>query len=122
MTAKDAIDVLQIIKRKELRNNAKASKLFVDPPESIGAKAIDEAINVLRCWSLSQSAPTVLKWNNINDKWPEPDTNVFIVAENDILIAFRPRSGDDCFCGLDNQRYYNVTHWMPLPELPEIKK
>jgi len=64
----------------------------------------------------------VLKWNNINDKWPEPDTNVFIVAENDILIAFRPRSGDDCFCGLDNQRYYNVTHWMPLPELPEIKK
>lgn|GEM_PF-6988805 len=47
MTAKDVIDVLQIIKRKELKSSIKINKLCTNPSESIGAKAIDEAIRCI---------------------------------------------------------------------------
>ena len=47
MTAKDAIEVLQVIKRKELNDNAKINKLCTNPSESIGAKAIDKAIKCI---------------------------------------------------------------------------
>jgi len=47
MTLHEAIEVLQVIKRKEITANAKNKKLYTNPSESIGAKAIDEAIKCM---------------------------------------------------------------------------
>jgi len=47
MTNNEAIDVLKIIRRKELAENAKTNKLCTNPSESIGAKAIEFAIEIL---------------------------------------------------------------------------
>ena len=47
MTKQEVIDVLQIIKRKELRDNEKTNKLCTNPSDSIGAKVIDEAIKFI---------------------------------------------------------------------------
>ena len=46
-THKDLIDVLELVKRREIEHNAKINKLCTTPSESIGANAIDEAISWL---------------------------------------------------------------------------
>jgi hypothetical protein len=47
MEIKDIIDVLESVKSRELANNEKVNRLCNNPSESIGAKAIDAAIDEL---------------------------------------------------------------------------
>ena len=46
-THENLISVLEIVKRRELKHNAKINKLCTNPSESIGASAIGEAISRL---------------------------------------------------------------------------
>ena len=47
MKSKEVIDVLLSVKRREISHNEKVNKLCTNPAESIGAKAIDEAIQII---------------------------------------------------------------------------
>ena len=47
MTIKDIVEVLQSVKRREIKDNQNINTLCTNPSGSVGAKAIDEAIVVL---------------------------------------------------------------------------
>jgi hypothetical protein len=53
MEVKDIIGVLQSVKRREIANNNKNAKLYTNPDEGIGAKAIDAAIEILNVLNIS---------------------------------------------------------------------
>lgn len=71
-----------------------------------------------------------MKWISVKDRLPEPSTEVLVYGQMHYVITHRP-SIDICHLTDQNPdnnelqwsneagiRYKNVTHWMPLPELP----
>ena len=65
-----------------------------------------------------------MKWISIEDKLPEVDTEVLILMEVGGNIERGLHIGNGNFkanwCSrVGTDHTYKVTHWMPLPELPE---
>jgi peptidoglycan/xylan/chitin deacetylase (PgdA/CDA1 family) len=65
-----------------------------------------------------------MEWISVTDRLPDELSRVLAVtAERGITIAWcrRERLGDLVWVTLDDYYGENVTHWLPLPEPPEVK-
>ncbi len=74
-----------------------------------------------------------MKWINVNEKLPPFDVNV-LLAEDDALFVGSLTQGEDGYlwaiADYASDLYsvetsiedINPTHWMHLPELPDVKK
>ena len=71
--------------------------------------------------------PQWMHWISVKDRLPEDDGEVLACNGNDVFIAhcegdywavYLLNTEDDCY----EQHVVKVTHWMPLPEPPEVKK
>lgn len=69
----------------------------------------------------------IFRWISVKDRMPEDDGEVLACNGKDVFIAhcegdcwavYLLNTEDDCY----EQHVVKVTHWMPLPELPEVKK
>ena len=64
------------------------------------------------------------KWIPVSERLPELDQDVLAIVDDDIVIGdFRQEWDGEIYFSRDevgSTRY--VTHWMPLPELPEESK
>lgn len=71
------------------------------------------------------------KWILITDKLPKPDVAVLcycnhqnVFHENikwkSINIGAKTSYNDDFIIENDDTTFLNVTHWMPLPEIPAL--
>lgn len=59
------------------------------------------------------------QWINVKDRLPEPNTGeTFIVYINEGSIQTSWYSQDEDFLNPEFD-YTDVTHWMPLPEIPD---
>ena len=71
------------------------------------AEALDAAIKTL----------DRMTWRSVKDRLPEEDTEVLAYDGRNIWLAWL--SGDNTWgsdiCNLGN----DITHWMPMPELPK---
>ena len=72
-------------------------------------------------------APTVGGWISCSERMPEPGVNVLVTdGINQMVTWHEVIDGKamwvDNFIVYVNVRFGDVTHWMPLPELPEVKK
>lgn len=74
--------------------------------------------------TISAASP---KWISVKDRLPEDDGEVLACNGKDVFIAhcegeywavYLLNTEDDCY----EQHVVKVTHWMPLPEPPEVKK
>jgi|HubBroStandDraft_4_1064222.scaffolds.fasta_scaffold32474_3 hypothetical protein len=70
-----------------------------------------------------------MNWISVNDRLPENEDVVAVICEYGIVSAYFCRSDDEyysnqwiinCPCGYLDNSPNNVTHWMPLPELPKM--
>ena len=73
-----------------------------------------------------QHRKKTMKWISIKDKLPENSTRVIACSNNWVGESFFDYFNDKpkwytqencCLRGL-----YDVSHWMPLPELPDLKQ
>ena len=66
------------------------------------------------------------KWIRCGDKWPELGRDVLVTDGIKCWVAFLAAAWDDgtCFWMYDEWHscFMKLTHWMPLPELPERRK
>ena len=60
------------------------------------------------------------KWISVKDRLPEDDRNVLVYDDHDIQfwVAWHDESNNKWYTQ-EGDRVYGVTHWMPLPKLPE---
>lgn len=94
---------------------------------SFSAEAFEKAARIIDQMPTIESEP-VNRWISVEDALPEKDKSYITYAEttkycnhNDLpeesrinILYFNGEEWYDEEC-----RYYNVTHYMPLPELPE---
>ena len=59
------------------------------------------------------------EWISVNDKLPVCGERVLITDGFGVFEVFRSASGKWVRMGIGWQE--NVTHWMPLPEPPEVE-
>ena len=57
------------------------------------------------------------KWIKVTDRLPEDETVLFCTNMGYVSQAFYDGAWIETFIGME---YTNVTHWMPLPEPPEV--
>lgn len=68
------------------------------------------------------------EWISVKDRLPEIDEFILVYCGNSIAVCIftLPRLGESCFMLCDDinnlRSLFNVTHWMPLPELPKDGK
>lgn len=62
-----------------------------------------------------------MEWISVKDRMPNNDMPIFIVDVRDIVINKQPYwfAIDVCYYEKGDEPYY--THWMPLPEQPNLK-
>lgn len=67
-----------------------------------------------------------MNWISVKDRLPENDDPILVVSEGKIMSAYYECDEDffldDFFREHSHQCLYNVTHWRPLPELPDENK
>ena len=87
-----------------------------------------------------ENSLAIQRWISVNDRLPEPNVNVLVYAVGVLeefigakTIAITSMSDTNRFTGygktepywLDAWQYflidYKITHWMPLPEEPEVE-
>jgi hypothetical protein len=61
------------------------------------------------------------KWIPVTERLPEKHTNVFVYRPKMAIKFMVSYFGVDCFCdgAMDIHGNEVITHWMPLPELPQ---
>lgn len=72
-----------------------------------------------------------MEWTSVNDRLPADNTPVLIVANGEIMIGaieWEYPSWEETYQAFrywdcpynpgQDWEWYNITHWMPLPELP----
>lgn len=66
--------------------------------------------------------PAFPAWIPVSERLPEEDVPYLtIVKGNDIPVVAKYNDHDKGFTDCRVGWYVNVTHWMPLPELPEVR-
>lgn len=70
-----------------------------------------------------QNMPSVGGWISCAEKLPEPSEPILIVAGNGHRVTAYYDSGHDVFRLTEDENLYyttdTVTHWMPIPEVPQ---
>ena len=83
---------------------------LVDPTEAVADYLLDSGV-------------TVQEWISVNDRLPEAGGYVVCIAKRNPFSRFMPMVARIEKNGLVNpmteQYISEVTHWMPLPELPK---
>lgn len=74
-------------------------------------------------WALDYAINAIDPWISVKDRLPK-EKGAYIVAFHPVLwgnVSKEIHIGIDTFMGdiWDKRSYQRVTHWMPLPELPE---
>ena len=60
------------------------------------------------------------EWISVSERLPEVDGIVLASNGSDVSACFF-KQYDKFFRHLDDYFYWKPTHWMPLPEPPEVK-
>lgn len=64
---------------------------------------------------------TIPAWQTMETA-PKDGTDILIVTENrEIVLCYWNNAFNIWYC-TDHRGYKNPSHWMPLPELPQIDK
>ena len=110
-----------IIKGTRPVGGLRADRLPASPISLLGAASVAES----GVDSLDGGGTVAgMEWISVTDRLPDELSRVLAVtAERGITIAWcrRERLGDLVWVTLDDYYGENVTHWMPLPEPPEVK-
>lgn len=70
------------------------------------------------CMLVVKAAPAVNRWIPVEDDLPEEDVSVLCYMRIGEIVVME-YGGDGWYCGVTRYNPRAVTHWMPLPELPE---
>ena len=97
----------------------------------IDGDALKEEVDMAWCpdmavseiWNVIDDAPTVSGWVSVKDRLPEHGKRYLIYATSgDNKIGYITTTAFGGHFVLSGRRaYWKVTHWMPLPEPPEVK-
>lgn len=85
------------------------------------------------CWMWDGSRPSAPRWINVKDALPELDETVLVCAKakynRDFRVCATTKLVEHEIFGMPTKLWksihdvmsgeYEITHWMPLPELPE---
>ena len=74
--------------------------------------------NVEQAEYLIEHGVTVQEWISVDDRLPKNSDNV-LVCHNNGLVTTNAWLGSNWW--LNNERN-QITHWMPLPEPPEVRR
>ena len=74
--------------------------------------------NVEQAEYLIEHGVTVQEWISVDDRLPKNSDNV-LVCHNNGLVTTNAWLGSNWW--FNNERN-QITHWMPLPELPEVRR
>ena len=89
------------------------------------ATALDMAISALRAQQEQESKPTN-GWISVQDRLPEVGGYVVCIAKRNPFSRFMPmvaRIEKNGWVNPMTEQYISeVTHWMPMPEPPEMEK
>ena len=89
---------------------------LVDPIEAVADYLLDSGVTVQEWISVKDRLPD--KWMDwVNDEHMEP--REFIVFIEDAEIPTVLCFDGDRFCDREHTEFYDVTHWMPLPDAPK---
>jgi hypothetical protein len=62
-------------------------------------------------------------WISVEDRLPERCVRVIVSDGRDVCIAYREDDGDEWFpIDYGYVSVENITHWMPLPDVPQEMK
>ena len=67
-------------------------------------------------------------WISVKEKTPEDYENIIFTNGKDVFVGFRvsliydDEGNNDIYYYSNEINHKDVTHWMPLPELPEGEK
>ena len=64
-------------------------------------------------------------WISVEDELPKLEKNVLMWSSgfDDVLFGYRCRSGEKgWYCYTDDGYWHNITHWMYLPSVENLKK
>lgn len=67
---------------------------------------------------MSNSNVTKWRWLDVKEQLPKPNCPVIGLGANGTIKAVRS-IGYGIFLNSINSRVEKITHWMPIPELPE---
>ena len=59
-----------------------------------------------------------MTWTSVKDEWPEPVNGNKVLGFNGDYV-FECEFDDGFWCNIGGDE---MTHWMPIPELPELPK
>ena len=82
-----------------------------------GAMPIGELIDA--CFAFADAHP---HWISVEDELPRKEINVLMVSSGcaETLCGYRCKNGKyGWYCYNDDEYWHNITHWMPLPQLPK---
>jgi len=62
------------------------------------------------------------KWIPVSERLPEKSETVLVLHDNAVdIVTYHPKSNRWELLWWVNADLHDVTHWMPLPEPPEVK-
>ena len=90
------------------------------PVRSFESRLVDEGAVELLADHLIANGVTVLKWIPVSERLPEKYETV--LTYDGYSVEPGVFYGNSYFYELDNEAYplFGITHWMPLPDPPEV--
>lgn len=85
---------------------------------STGVYCLQHAQDAWQAWCAAKSHADKSEWISVDDRLPETETTVLICTKRgDIFSSWA--SNEDVFWFYGEEGDNRVTHWQPLPALPE---
>lgn len=69
-------------------------------------------------YKLIMDAPAVNRWIPVEDALPEEGVSVICYMRIGEIVVME-YGGDGWYCGVTRYNPIAITHWMPIPEIPE---
>ena len=69
-----------------------------------------------------EAAPVVQKWISVKDRLPENDAYINVTTDGVVIPAYWHNDRFYAFTAIGVATVGGVTHWMPLPKLPQPPK